>query len=223
MRKNPLRITTRLIAVFLLTAVGLSCSVEPGQKAINEVGKAETPEEKKTVDEWVYEKTDGQEIVFKNGKRINTRLYQLKYIRSLKAQDGTTFLVLSGVGCTECDANISIYIHNPADGDMKGEAEQERYLYPGKIKFYEDNTLISESRMFVGNCLTDKENLAVWYQKDLNDDEKWVPSVVIASVEDKKLSSKVLKKGLPDVEETLALTKSGKCIEVSGIDRTSEP
>ncbi|NNE98649.1 MAG: hypothetical protein HKN25_06480 [Pyrinomonadaceae bacterium] len=241
--------TLVFVTAFVVAILAIGCSAEGERKPVNIVADKPTPEktennvaEKPTPEsnginvvdeptrdktrnepEWVFKKTEGQQIIFENGKKINTRLYELKYLRSLVTETGTTFLILSGRGCTECDANIGIYIHNPADGDMKGEAEQMRYAYPGKISYYEDNSLIAESRMFAGNCLPDKTNMVIWYQKELNDDKEWESSAYIAEIINEELVGKTLEKELPDIKVSLGLKKAKKCFEIKGIDRTSEP
>src|SRR5712691_10681761 len=51
-------------------------------------------------------------IYFHNGKRFQTGLFQVQF-QGLLPTSGTPYLVLSGRGCTECDANITLYILSP--------------------------------------------------------------------------------------------------------------
>src|SRR5690348_1105894 len=54
-----------------------------------------------------------------NGSKFQTTLYGLAVMGRLHATNKLPYYVLSGVGCQECDANVSIYIHSPSDGPMK--------------------------------------------------------------------------------------------------------
>ena len=63
---------------------------------------------------------------------FKTTLYHLKVIGELTTVRKLPYYILSGIGCHECDANVSIYIHSPSNGPMKNEAEQKRFDYPGR-------------------------------------------------------------------------------------------
>jgi hypothetical protein len=55
----------------------------------------------------------------------------MKVIGQLRTTKKAPYFILSGTTCTECDENISIYIHSPSDGAMKNEGEQRRFAYSG--------------------------------------------------------------------------------------------
>jgi len=71
-------------------------------------------------------------VVFKDGSRFQTTLFEVRVLGILRTERKVPFLVLEGRGCTDCDANTSIYIHSPSDGAMRGEEAQPRYAYPGR-------------------------------------------------------------------------------------------
>jgi len=70
----------------------------------------------KNTSEWIFDKVRAHTLEFKNGKSYNTDLYDLKYIGQVANNNKAPFLIFSGRECLECDANISIYIHSPANG-----------------------------------------------------------------------------------------------------------
>ena len=71
-------------------------------------------------------------LVFPDCTRFETTLYHLKVIGKLNAAHKLPYFILSGVGCTECDANVAIYIHSPSIGPMHGEGSQQRFYCPGQ-------------------------------------------------------------------------------------------
>ncbi|MCB0278898.1 MAG: hypothetical protein KDD94_05315 [Calditrichaeota bacterium] len=170
-----------------------------------------------TVDIWKFKSIENQNIIFENGKKIETNLRELNYISSLYDENKTPFLILSGKECDSCDANISIFIKSPIDSLI-----ENKYSYPGKIYYWEDNSLISETRMFIGECLTNQKNMIIWYQKELNDENKWIESAYTVRIIDGKLVGR-FEPVIPDIKETLKLLKAKKCFEVDRLNQTSEP
>lgn len=117
-----------------------------------------------------------------DGSQFKTALYEMKTIGRLRTDKKLPYFILSGRTCTECDENTSIYIHSPSDGPMKNEAEQRRFLYPGKETNYEDGSTLYEGRMFFGDCLASHPNAVVWFERSLGDDKKWHEDVLLAEV-----------------------------------------
>jgi hypothetical protein len=166
---------------------------------------------------WIFDKVVDKTIYFKFNKKFTTNLYDLKYIGQLTTKNKAPFLILSGRGCDECDANISIYIHSPSDGPMKDESAQPRYGYPGKEIDYANGDLISESRMFYGDCLNNR-NSVIWLQKTLMENGKFESSIFSAEIVDGKL------KETSKVVDSLSLKNYiPKCKELPGTKFTSEP
>jgi hypothetical protein len=88
----------------------------------------------------------------RNGDEFATRIYRAEYIGQLPARHKAPFLILSGFGCRDCDANRSIYIISPDDGPMGDEGEQRRFSYPGALTSWgpgiPEGTAIERSRLF---------------------------------------------------------------------------
>lgn len=165
---------------------------------------------------------NGHVLEWPDGRQFVTTLFDVKVIGQLPAAAKQPFLILAGRGCTECDANESIYIHSPSDGPMQSEAGQPRYSYPGKLSNYLDGALLSESRMFWGRCLSGREAEIIWFQRDKQRDGKWKLSVYVVEINGDKLESSFLKPP-PSIQTVLGRVRSSACRELPGRDMTSEP
>jgi hypothetical protein len=157
-----------------------------------------------------------------DGHQVVTTLFGVKVIGQLPASKKSPYLILAGRVCKECDANVSIYIHSPADGPLRPESSQPRYSYPGKVRYYMDGSPLSEARMFWGRCLPSLGPGIVWYQHDKQEDGTWKRSVYIVEVIGDSLNGRFLDRP-PRVQTTLQLVRAGQCQEVPGEDMTSEP
>ena len=162
-------------------------------------------------------------LTLPDGSKFKTTLYNLKLLGALKTEHKLPYYILSGVGCQECDANRSIYIHSPSDGPMKNEGEQRRFLYPGKETNYEDGTLWYEARTFFGECITAHPNSVVWFERSLGDDKQWHEDVFLVEVKGDRLLTDRFQRELPKVGEAETAVRTGHCHEVPGINRPSEP
>ena len=162
--------------------------------------------------------------MFKDGSRFQTTLFEVRVLGILRTERKVPFLVLKGRGCTECDANTSIYIHSPSDGAMGGEAGQPRYAYPGREVSYEDNkTVLYEARAFLGNCLPGNDNAVIWYERARTKVGAWQTGVFVVAVRKDTLTERRLGKPLPSVSESVARVASHQCRELAGVERSSEP
>jgi len=162
-------------------------------------------------------------LVLSDGARFKTSLYHLKVIGELRATHKSSYYVLSGVGCTECDANTSIYIHSPDDGPMKDESQQQRFAYPGIETDIEDGHPSYKARMFLGNCIANHPNAAIWFERFMGEDGRWHSDVTVAEVNSDKLVVKQMHRNLLTIEEAIKSVAAGDCKEVPGINRGSEP
>jgi hypothetical protein len=163
-------------------------------------------------------------LILDDGSRLQTMLFEVRVLGTLKTVREKLYLVLAGRGCRECDANISIYIHSPGDGSMRNEATQPRYSYPGRETSYEDGkTVLFEARAFLGDCLPAHDNAVVWYEGFRTEAGLWVSGVFVATVRNDELKNIRLEPPLPRVSETLQRVRTGRCREIKGIERHSEP
>ena len=158
-----------------------------------------------------------------DGSKFKTTLYNMKVIGQLRTTKKLPYFILAGTTCTKCDENTSIYIHSPSDGPMKNEGEQPRFPYPGRLKDNEGDQLVSEARMFYGNCLPDHPNSVVWFERGLGDDNKWRAGVQIAEVKGDRLVRSETEINLPKITDTEPAIRDGRCHELPGIDGHVEP
>ena len=163
-------------------------------------------------------------LVLHDGTRFETMLFEVRVLGILRTERKAPFLVLEGRGCTQCDANTSIYIHSPSDGAMRNEAKQPRYEYPGREVSYEDGkTVLYEARTFVGDCLPGKDNAVIWYERSRTKAGTWRTGVFVVAVREDALTELRLANPLPSVSQSLNRVATRQCRELSGVERHSEP
>jgi hypothetical protein len=158
-----------------------------------------------------------------NGSKFQTTFFDLKVIGQLQTTHKLPYYVLSGVGCQECDANISIYIHSPSDGPMKDEGTQQRFDYPGRVLSREDRGALSITRMFLGDCAPEYPNAVIWFEHSIGDDGRWHDTVFVARIEQDKLIETVPKVNVPTIGEAEDAARKSQCRELPGLDQWEEP
>jgi hypothetical protein len=158
-----------------------------------------------------------------NGAKFQTTLYDLKVIGQLSTVHKLPHYVLSGVGCDECDANVSIYIHSPSDGPMKDDGTQPRYDYPGREISREDRSVVSETKVFLGSCTVGHPDAVIWFERYIGNDQKWRRSILLAEVKDDHLAFGELKIKVPKLSEVEAAVQRSQCRELPGTDQWEEP
>jgi hypothetical protein len=163
----------------------------------------------------------GSMIYFDNGVKLSSDLIEMKYLGQLTAPTKVPFIIWSARDCTECDMNISIYIHSPTGGRILKETP--RYSFPGKLFDYESPALLEESRMFFGQCLPQFGASVIWFMKTKQEDGGWQQSVFLAEVTGDHITNQELKPPLPTPKDVAAQLKKHQCIEVPGIKQFAEP
>lgn len=158
-----------------------------------------------------------------DGSDFQTTLYGLKVIDQLQTVRKLPYYILSGIGCNECDATTSIYIHSPSDGPMKDEGNQPRFAYPGRVLNPDDRSLVSEGRMFFGNCAAKNPNAAIWFGRWLGDDKQWHEVIELAEVKDDRLVHVEAKTEVPTLSEAGDAVRKSQCRELAGVDQFEEP
>jgi hypothetical protein len=158
-----------------------------------------------------------------DGSKFQTTLYHLKVIGQLRTVHKLPYYVLSGAGCLECDANISIYIHSPSDGPMKDEGTQPRFSYPGRVISMEDRSVISETRVFLGGCVVGHPDAVVWFERSIGNDKRWHASVSLAEIKDDHLVFQELKVNVPRPSEAEQAIRKSACREIPGVNQSEEP
>ncbi|SIR50317.1 hypothetical protein [Pontibacter lucknowensis] len=173
-------------------------------------------------DTWTFEKMDDSNLVFKEGPVFDTELHELEYIGQIDIDGKAPFLVFSGRHCDECDANTSLYFHSPRNGYLNVSYGENRYLYPGKERDYETDSLLYEARAFYGEVFKGVSGI-VWFQKTLMEDNSIQNSVYLAKIVGDKVVAEEVKDFNDRLKEALELNKAGKNKEIKGREYTSEP
>lgn len=171
--------------------------------------------------EWTFDKVKDSIIVFKNGQTINTKLFDLQFIGQIPVANKAPYFIFSGRDCNECDANISIYIHSPSDGQLKVEYGENRYQYPGTEKDYETDSVLYISRAFYGQVL-ENINGVIWYANHLLENGKMGRFVFLSHIENGSLKDTTYDDN-GGLNQTINLMKKGFCKEIAGRQYSSEP
>lgn len=155
--------TNNMKLVFILASLLLMVACKSGEKnttsVINELKHKN----------WTVLTTEGSWLIFADKSRINTKLYEMSYLESISDNDDNPYFVLSGKSCKDCDENLAIFLLSPAD-TLKLLSMLPKYTYPDKEYDYENNQLIFDSKLFMGNCLISNAKSAclIWLQKTNN-------------------------------------------------------
>jgi len=197
----------RLLLLFLL----ISCNNFPKKESIKIASKKEVSS---------IQKIDSVKLI------DTLKLYNKRLVGEVILSKNKWHIV-SGRSCTQCDENISIFLfpENPEFIKSKNPIKNtDRFSYPGKVFYYEDNSLIYESSTFFGKCLDDFENVIVWVDKGLTDSNEWEESIyMIQLFNDKTIDDVKPELKLSLLEQIDKHIAEGKCFEIEAIDQTSEP
>lgn len=204
-------------SLFLVSCGANNSSKNPTSQQTDSISKQEI----QFSTEWKLERIDSSKLVFKNGRIIETKLNNLEYIGQITLENKDPFLIFTGVDCKFCDANPSIYIHSPSDGELIIGAGKNTYGLPGRTFSYENDSLLYEGQVFYGQVLENRKGV-IWYQKTLMNTGKWESSVFIAEIRNNRIENQFLSDtGL--IKHTIDMLQKGLCKEIKGTDHTSEP
>lgn len=180
----------------------------------------DTIAQKKTQQHWIFDSIKGSQLHFKGQHVFDTHLYDLNFIGQLSAENKSPYLIFSGRSCTECDENISIYIHSPSDGDIVTEYGQNRYPFPGVMRERETGKEIFTSTAYFGQVL-DTVRGVIWYNTITNEDGKQY-STLLTYIDHDTLTTVVFK-NIKGLATTQNLSAKGRCKTIEGIEYLSEP
>ena len=208
--------------IAFLTLILLSCGTnDNSKKLVSQQLDTNVKHEYQTDYEWTLDRIGKSKLIFKNGRIIETKLHDLQFIGQITLENKDPYLIFIGIDCTNCDANPSIYIHSPSDGELIVGNGKNTYGLPGRTFSYENDSLLYEGRVFYGQVLENRKGV-IWYQKTLMESGKWESSVFIAEIRNNNKEDHFLTEtGL--LEQTLSLLQKGLCKEIEGNDHTSEP
>jgi hypothetical protein len=207
--------------LIFLTIFFISCGTNKDSKRLSIQEHDTILEENQNGNQWTFERIESSKLIFKNGRIIDTKLHDLKYIGQIPLENKDPYLIISGVDCDSCDANSSIYIHSPSDGELIIGSGINTYGEPGKIFSYLNDSLVYEGRAFYGQVLENRWGV-IWYQKTLMETGKWESSIFFAEIINNKKEDHFLN-DTEYFQQTQMMLKKELCKEIKGIDQTSEP
>jgi hypothetical protein len=157
--------------------------------------------------------------VFRNGRRFATGLWEVAF-HGLLAHERAPYVVLTGRGCTECDADISLYILSPLAPPSTEMGR--RYWAPGVVRDFATHKVIRRSRGFVGRCLTAPWDAVLTFDSLVDAAGKWHAGLFIGRIIGDSIADS-LQVPPPPISQTLARVRTGTCHEIRGVAQNSEP
>lgn len=137
--------------------------------------------------------------------------------------DSNIWLIISGSECTECDENNSIFLYPMIIGKMDTDKGKMKFSYPGKVYYYEDESLMFETRTFYGKCFSKGNKVIVWVQKNLLDSGEWEKSIFYVELSNHDFKEFRLPYSEVKLIEIEHQIQQNLCIEIEGYEQTSEP
>lgn len=192
----------------ILVLFVLSCGCGPGNNL------PQVPQE----EAWLPARISSDTIIFRNGNHIKTGLHEIKYIDSMANGNHPPFIIVSGRECTECDANIALWVFSAADSVVAPQA-MHKIAYPGGLNDYETGKQIAESRLFIGNCRGDNRESLMSFRKEHEGNQVTHETVYSLWVENNQLKDSVYDNVAYDIRTMF----SRHCREIAGQDMGTEP
>lgn len=164
---------------------------------------------------------DDVSVRFTNGRFYHIPLYRAEPVGVLKGEDGANVLLVAGADCVMCDEKASLRFFVLGGPELR-RAEQ-RYSYPGSLKDYESGRLVSRTRTLYGKCLSDKNDVVVWFEEYLGDDSKWHRGTALGRIT--KAGGSYVEVTDKEVPPTVVADrkKQGICKEMPGVEGTTDP
>jgi hypothetical protein len=151
-------------------------------------------------------------VTFADSTTLEVPIRGAELLGELPVPGRASWLLLSGTECSECDANVTVWVFRATPGRI--ERVQLGFAFPGEmIEAGIESLPYFRSRLFLGQCLEDANDAAVWLEEVLQPDSARTRRVRVL-VATPTLSDRVL----PWTEDTesrlLARVAAGRCREV---------
>jgi hypothetical protein len=199
-----------LLSCLVLFFISCSTSAEREQ----EVKLVDEPVKLVINDQWVFDRVSGSVLQFKNGKGVNTKLFDLKYIGQVSNGVKIPFFIYIGRNCDKCGPDQNrIYVYSPSDtsGAEKGVS---RYKYPQTWR-YANGDVYYKSRVFYGQVLNDTKGLLIYQEHSTYKVNATVnKSIFIVNLNDGVKKHYMIHKETGELKETLQLLNDGRCKEI---------
>jgi len=137
--------------------------------------------------------------------------------RSTWAHAGPPYLILSALGCYDCDDMTHIYV--ALANEARLQTDRTPYSYPGAVTPLQSDTVVFRSRLFRGRCLDVPTDVLVWFQNARDSSGTWHHSVYRVQVQADTLVRGVVPSPAPTLAATLHRVQSGHCREIPPRDQ----
>ena len=115
-------------------------------------------------------------ILLSDGHEWKPGLHQIKLVYTFQLPGGVPFYALSGVACTDCDAESGIYVLRPSE-IVQWSDTMIGFAYPGRDYEMGSDSANAFRRLFFGHCLKDAPAAAVQFAHEQGRDSSWVDSI----------------------------------------------
>jgi len=156
-------------------------------------------------------------VIFSDSTTLHVPIGEAKLLLELPVPGRASWLLLSGVECSECDANIALWPFRAVPG--RQTPRPLGFAYPGEmIEAGLANTPYFRSRLFLGQCVDARTASAVWLEEVLQPDSARTRRVRILEASP-TLADRVLPWTGEFEARVLAHVAAGRCREVPPLDQ----
>lgn len=162
-------------------------------------------------------------IVFRNGRELNTGIYESRFIGLLPRAGAVPYLILGGFDCTNCDAERDVFLVSPLGGPVRDSQPKIGYLAPGAAWSEDPSDTVPDvtARMFIGRCLAAVPMGVVWYASVQVDSNTRQRRVRIIAPHGAVLDTLDTLEESGQLNTTMRLVNETACREVSPADAAS--
>ena len=160
----------------------------------------------------------GSLVIFSDSTTLQVPIREAKLLLELPVPGRASWLLLSGVECTECDANMALWPFRAVPG--RQTPLPLGFAYPGEMtEAGLENTPYFRSRLFLGQCVDARTVSAVWLEEVLQPDSARTRRVRILEASP-TLADRVLPWTGAFEARVFAHVAAGRCREVPPLDQS---
>lgn len=163
---------------------------------------------------------DGQEVrdssvVLADGRAFVPGLQHIRFHALLGPPGPHPYLVLSGIGCTDCDSARSVYVLRFG---QRWNSPDPRpvpvFAYPGTVNGPE-NQGVARSRLFVGACLAELGYAVVQFAQLRTSTGGWVRGTKVAVLDGDSVVTLISDFTTERVKEVTGQVERGTCTDIA--------
>jgi hypothetical protein len=159
----------------------------------------------------------GSVVIFSDSTTLHVPIREATLLLELPVPGRASWLLLSGVECSECDANIALWPFRAVPG--RQTPRPAGFDYPGEMtEAGLENMPHFRSRLFLGQCVDARTVSAVWLEEVLRPDSARTRRVRILEASP-TLADRVLPWTGAFEARVFAHVAAGRCREVPPLDQ----